>query len=104
MSKRTGGTGWSLISSDQHTPEDTASRPPEKQRIQIALEKRKKGKVVTLVRNLALSETDLKDLSRALKTTCGVGGTAQDGVIELQGDCRDRARTYLAAKGYKVME
>lgn len=102
MSKRTGGTGWSLVSADQPLPEDSPSRPPEKQRIQIALEKRKKGKVVTLVRNLALSETDLKDLARALKITCGVGGTTANGVIELQGDCRDRARAWLLEKGYKI--
>lgn len=102
MSKHTQGAGWRLVSSDQPPPANTAFRPPEKQRIQIALEKRKKGKVVTIVRNLALSETDLKDLARALKITCGVGGTTADGAIELQGDCRDRARACLLEKGYKI--
>lgn len=99
MAKQTSGAGWSLTSSDQTTTPDT-SKPSKKQRVSLAIEKRKKGKVVTLIRNLALSESDLKDLSRILKTTCGTGGTARNGEIELQGDCRDRAHAFLQKNGY----
>ena len=101
MSKRTSGQGWSLNSADtsQTTPQPKV-KPPEKQRAILSIEKRKKGKVVTLIRNLALSDTDLKDLARTLKTACGTGGTAREGEIELQGDCRDRAKSYLQQNGY----
>ena len=101
MAKRTGGEGWSLVSSD--SPQNTARtavQPPEKQRAVIALEKRKKGKVVTLVRNLALPDGDIRTLAKQLKTMCGTGGTSKNGEIELQGDCRDRVRAYLQKEGY----
>lgn len=101
MSKRTSGQGWSLNTSNtQQVTQQTEIKPPEKQRAVFAIEKRKKGKVVTLIKNLALSDTDLKDLARTLKAACGTGGTARDGEIELQGDCRDRARTYFEKNGY----
>jgi translation initiation factor 1 len=99
MSKKTGGQGWSLLSPNAIQPV-AISQPPDKQRAVIALEKRNKGKVVTLVRNLKLSETDMKDLARILKTACGTGGTTRDSEIELQGDCRDRARDWLSKNGY----
>lgn len=103
MAKRTSGQGWSLVSSDSDQPaQPTQSKPPEKQRATLALEKRKKGKVVTLIRNLTLTDADLKDLARDLKTACGTGGTSRNGEIELQGDCRDRASAYLTQNGYGV--
>lgn len=103
MAKRTSGQGWSLVSSDaDSTPQNTQSKPPEKQRAVLSMEKRKKGKVVTLIRNLVLSDNDLKDLAKALKTACGTGGTSRNGEIELQGDCRDRAKAWLQDNGYGV--
>ncbi|MFT5368839.1 MAG: translation initiation factor 1 [Candidatus Latescibacterota bacterium] len=101
MAKRASGQGWSLNSSNtQQATQQTEIKPPEKQRAVFAIEKRKKGKVVTLIRNLALSDTDLKDLARTLKAACGTGGSARDGEIELQGDCRDRARAWFEKNGY----
>ena len=101
MAKKTSEAGWSLKTSDQsQTPAITESASPEKQHIQFVLEKRKKGKVVTLLRNFTLSDADIKDLARDLKNACGTGGTSRAGEIELQGDCRDRARTFLKQKGY----
>ena len=101
MAKRASGQGWSLNSSNtQQATQQTEIKPPEKQRAVFAIEKRKKGKVVTLIRNHALSDTDLKDLARTLKAACGTGGSARDGEIELQGDCRDRARAWFEKNGY----
>lgn len=64
--------------------------------------KGRKGAGVTVIRGLPLSHTDLAKLARRLKTTCGVGGSVKDGVIELQGDQREKARTLLAADGFDV--
>ena len=60
------------------------------------------GKGVTVVRGLGLAEPELAALGKKLKAACGVGGTAKDGVIELQGDHRDRVLALLAAQGHKV--
>jgi translation initiation factor 1 len=57
---------------------------------------------VTLVRGLAADEAELKALARALKAACGVGGAVRDGVIELQGEQREKIRPLLEARGYRV--
>jgi translation initiation factor 1 len=60
------------------------------------------GKGVTVIRGLGLDDTALAALGRKLKAACGVGGTAKEGVIELQGDHRERAMTLLKAQGRVV--
>jgi translation initiation factor 1 len=60
------------------------------------------GKGVTVVRGLGLDDAALIVLGKTLKTACGVGGTTKDGVIELQGDHRDRVMTLLEAQGRNV--
>ena len=57
---------------------------------------------MTLVRGLPLSDADLAKLAKVLKGRCGVGGTVRDGVIELQGDQREKAGAFLTAEGYRV--
>lgn len=60
------------------------------------------GKGVTLVKGLGLEGEALTALAKALKATCGSGGTVKDGVVEVQGDHCDKVVAYLAAKGWKV--
>ena len=60
------------------------------------------GKPVTLVKNLKLSAEDLKSLAKKLKQECGTGGTVKDGIIEIQGEQRERIAEVLKALGYKV--
>jgi len=60
------------------------------------------GKPVTLVKNLNLSGDDLKSLAKKLKQECGTGGTVKDGVIEIQGEQRERIAEVLKTLGYKV--
>ena len=59
------------------------------------------GKGVTVVRGLGLAEPELAALGKKLKAACGVGGTAKDGVVEMQGDHRDRVMALLQAQGFK---
>lgn len=75
---------------------------PEKQTARLALEKRAKGKMVTVVEGLSPTESDLPALLSKLKTTCGAGGTLQEDTIEIQGDQVNRARDALKKMGYKV--
>jgi translation initiation factor 1 len=58
------------------------------------------GKTVTLVRGLPVDATALQDIGKRLRSACGTGGTAKDGVIELQGDHRDRVLAWLQQEGW----
>ena len=76
--------------------------PPTKQTAKLALEKRKRGKTVTVIRGLAAEDNDLPALLTQLKSICGAGGTLKNDVLELQGDHRNRARSVLTDIGYRV--
>lgn len=60
------------------------------------------GKAVTVVRGLALPPDALAALGKRLRTVCGSGGTAKDGVLEVQGDHVERVMALLAAEGHRV--
>ena len=60
------------------------------------------GKTVTVIRDLQLSSEDIKELARDLKQTCGTGGTVKDGIIEIQGDHREKIAARLRVLGYKT--
>jgi translation initiation factor 1 len=49
-----------------------------------------------------LDEAGLKELATGLKQKCGAGGTVKNGVIEIQGDHRDRLVEELQKKGWTV--
>ncbi len=60
------------------------------------------GKTVTVVKGVPLSEAGLVALGKQLRAACGSGGTAKDGVIEVQGDHVERVMDALRAQGYSV--
>ena len=64
--------------------------------------KGRRGKGVTTVSDVPLDEAGLLELATKLKDRCGTGGTVKDGVIEIQGDQRDRLAAVLEGMGYKV--
>ncbi len=72
----------------------------EQQRIRIRLETRKWGKASTIVDGLDNKDTNLPSLAQKLKNFCACGGTAKNGQIMLQGDHRERVRSYLMRMGY----
>lgn len=76
--------------------------PPQKQTAKLALEKRKKGKMVTVIRGLPAAENDLPELLAKLKNACGAGGTVKDDEVEIQGKHVERVRQLLSEIGYKV--
>jgi translation initiation factor 1 len=79
------------------------SLPPSQQEAHIRREKKGRGgKTVTVVYNLKLTTADLKALGKRLRRACGAGGTAKEGRIEIQGDCRDKVVAELKTLGYKV--
>jgi len=64
--------------------------------------KGRKGKGVTLVTGFQGSESEMKALGKRLKQICGTGGTVKNGVIEIQGDVRDKVFDELKKAGHSV--
>jgi translation initiation factor 1 len=107
MSKDNSRTVWSSDQGDlrKARPGVPVSRslPPEQQMIYLHREsKGRGGKAVTLVKQLVLSEEDMRKLATKLKQVCGTGGTVKDGVIEIQGEHREKIAEVLRKMGYKV--
>jgi translation initiation factor 1 len=64
--------------------------------------KGRKGKGMTTVTGVELPEKELKDLCSQLKKMCGTGGALKDGIIEIQGDNRDKIKVTLEQLGHNV--
>lgn len=83
-------------------PEE-ATPDPGKQRLIVRIDRRQRaGKQVTLVEGFRGRNEDLAALAKTLKTRCGVGGTAKDGEITIQGDLRDKVTELLVGMGYNA--
>lgn len=81
--------------------EETLS--PAEQDLRIWLDKKHRGgKIASVIKGFVGNEDDLKDLARILKSKCGVGGSAKDGEIIIQGDHRDKILKILKDNGYKA--
>ena len=100
-------TVWSSSDGDRRKKEqrtvNTKSLPPQQQTAYLHRESGGRGgKVVSIVKNLTLSESDMKSLAKKLKQECGTGGTVKDGLIEIQGEHRQKMADVLQKLGYKV--
>lgn len=81
--------------------EKAETLPKNLQKLRVSMEKKGRGgKTVTLIRGFIGTEEDLKELGKLLKTKCGVGGSAKDEEIIIQGDFKQRIIDLLKAEGY----
>ena len=88
---------------EEETEEEPLTLEPSRQNLIVSIDRKgRAGKQVTLVTGFVESSDDLAELGRVLKVRCGVGGSAKDGEITIQGDFRDRVTALLRDMGYKA--
>ena len=99
---------WSSSDGDQRkrqrvvSPSKTFPQPNQQTAYLHRESKGRGGKGVSLVKNLSLSEKDMKALAKKLKQACGTGGTVKNGIIEIQGEQREKIAETLKKLGYQV--
>jgi translation initiation factor 1 len=107
MSKRDANLVWSSDAGDRRKDRERPQRSGgagSDGRVKVRREVAgRRGKAVTTVSNVPVDDAALKELAGRLKKRCGVGGSAKDGVIELQGDHRDVVVEVLKAEGFDVV-
>ena len=85
----------------EETTDETETLAKQQQKLRLSMERAGRGgKTVTLIRGFIGTSDDLASLCKWLKQKCGVGGSAKDGEINIQGDHRARLVELLKKDGY----
>lgn len=98
--KLTAGEGWSLVAADTDAKDQGRKPAATGNGVRVRLEKRARGKVVSVVEGLPSDPEALRALLGGVKQKCGSGGALRDDGFEIQGDHIMRIRTHLEAAGY----
>ena len=88
---------------EEEAADEPATIEPSRQNLIVSIDRKGRGgKQVTLVTGFVGTSEDLAELGRTLKVKYGVGGSAKDGEITIQGDFRDRVTALLKDMGYRA--
>ncbi|MEQ8624366.1 MAG: translation initiation factor [Vicingaceae bacterium] len=83
--------------------EEQDTLPANQQTLEVHLDRKNRGgKTATVVKGFIGTYEDLNDLGKQLKSACGVGGSAKEGEVIIQGEKRNKVMELLTKKGYKV--
>ncbi len=78
-----------------------ATLAAQEQKLKVSLDtKQRAGKVLTVVSGFVGTAQDLEDLGKKLKVKCGCGGSVKEGLIFVQGDCKQKIIQFLMDWGY----
>ena len=72
----------------------------KEQNLKVCIDKHRAGKIAVIIKDFVGTTEDFKALSKLLKTKCGVGGSAKNGEIIIQGDVRDKVMEILKKEEY----
>ncbi len=82
---------------------ETETLPPSQQKLRVAIDRHHRSrKTDTLVTGFVGTDDDLQALGKLIKSKCGVGGSAKDGEIIVQGEFVEKVKQLLVAEGYRV--
>ena len=84
----------------EYKNDELESIPNNQQNLKVCIDKHRAGKVAVIIKGFVGSSNDLKALGKTLKVKCGVGGSAKNGEIIIQGDVRDKIIEILTNEGY----
>ena len=74
---------------------------PSDQLLEVWIDKHRAGKTAIIIKGYVGNSSEIKALSKKLKTKCGVGGSVKNGEIIIQGNVRDKIMDILKKDGYK---
>ena len=74
---------------------------PSDQLLEVCIDKHRAGKTAIIIKGYVGNLSDIKTLSKKLKTKCGVGGSVKNGEIIIQGNVRDKIMDILKQDGYR---
>ena len=84
----------------EYENEEMETLPNKEQHLKVCIDKHRAGKIAVIIKDFVGTTDDLKDLGKRLKAKCGVGGSAKNGEIIIQGNVRDKVMELLQKEGF----